>query len=345
MSEVRDARHVLELAEQAAIAGDFSSAEELLREAARIQEAELGPRHPDLANTLNNLAIIAEKTGRIADAEACYRRAVEIAAACLPHDHPMVAESRQNLEDFCRERGLPIADASSAIPPAREPVPELTATPPAIASAAPPVTQPLPHAPGKHPRRFERAAIAAIVLVTIGILATRPWSSENASTPALPSPLPPSASVPAPSAGSTMPTPAPPPVLAPVEQQRSPNVNVVAPPSRSRSSGAISVTTAELCQTFSTTGGNWRCDAAGDFVAPGRLVLYTRVRSAGDSAIVHRWYRDDALQQTVRLAIRANVSEGYRTYSQHTVQNGGNWRVEARSTNGDLLYERRFTSR
>ncbi len=108
MSELQDAGRMLEAAEQAAIAGDFASADELLRGAARIQEAELGPLHPDLANTLNNLAIVAEKTGRLDDAETFYRRAVAIASASLPADHPMVAASRENLEDFCRARGLPI---------------------------------------------------------------------------------------------------------------------------------------------------------------------------------------------------------------------------------------------
>ena len=113
MSELRDAGRMLEAAEQAAIAGDLASADELLRAAARIQEAELGPLHPDLANTLNNLAIVAEKTGRLGDAETFYRRAAAIASASLPADHPMVADSRKNLEDFCRARGLPIDGPAS----------------------------------------------------------------------------------------------------------------------------------------------------------------------------------------------------------------------------------------
>ena len=99
---------MLELAERAAAADDLAFADELLRGAARIQEAELGPLHPDLANTLNNLAIVAEKTGRLDDAETFYRRAVAIVSASLPVGHPMIVASRENLEDFCRARGLPI---------------------------------------------------------------------------------------------------------------------------------------------------------------------------------------------------------------------------------------------
>ena len=93
MSELRDVRQMLELAEQAAMNGDFSSADEQLRDAARLQEAEMGPSHPDLANTLNSLAIVAERTGRFADAEAYYRRSAAIASQSLPADHPIVVES------------------------------------------------------------------------------------------------------------------------------------------------------------------------------------------------------------------------------------------------------------
>src|ERR1041385_8674066 len=100
MSALPDLRDMLARAEMAATSGDLASADELLRAAARIQEAELGPLHPDLANTLNNLGIVAEKTGRLGDAETFYRRAAAIASVSLPADHPMVAESRQNLADF-----------------------------------------------------------------------------------------------------------------------------------------------------------------------------------------------------------------------------------------------------
>src|SRR5262249_16008167 len=75
----------------------------------------LGPLHPELANTTNNLAVVAEMEGRLRDAEGYYRRAVAIAAAALPADDPMVASSRKNLEDFCRERGRPF-DPPAVIP-------------------------------------------------------------------------------------------------------------------------------------------------------------------------------------------------------------------------------------
>jgi hypothetical protein len=100
----------------------------------------------------------------------------------------------------------------------------------------------------------------------------------------------------------------------------------------------------ELCQTLSTSGSSWRCDPASDPVNRRQVVLYTRVRSPRDTTLVHRWYRENALQQAVKLTIRANVSEGYRTFSRRTVD-AGDWRVEVRSTDGNLLHEQRFTVR
>jgi hypothetical protein len=112
---------MLEEAERAASTGDLLSAEELLRSAAQLQEAELGPLHPDLANTLNNLAIITEKEGRPREAETFYRRAVEVASASFPPDDPTVAASRQNLEDFCLAHGLPIEKSAPSVKVSRAP--------------------------------------------------------------------------------------------------------------------------------------------------------------------------------------------------------------------------------
>ena len=100
----------------------------------------------------------------------------------------------------------------------------------------------------------------------------------------------------------------------------------------------------QLCRTFSTSGGSWRCDPIGSSAAPGPLVLYTRIRSPRDTVVVHRWYRGDTLRQSVSLTIRANATEGFRTYSRQTVTNG-DWRVEVRSADGNVLHEQRFAVR
>src|SRR5262245_35409093 len=113
MPEPRDARSIIENAEQAAAAGNYASAEDLLREAATLQEQTLGPNHPDLANTLNNLGIVCEMTANPIDAEHYFRRGYSIATATLPPDHPFVATSRKNLLDFCSVRGRPVESPPS----------------------------------------------------------------------------------------------------------------------------------------------------------------------------------------------------------------------------------------
>ena len=130
MADMREPRSVIDRAEQAAAAGDYASAERLLREAADLQEASLGPLHPDLANTLNNLGVVCEITDKPADAERCFRRAYEIANAVLEPDHPFVATSRKNLEDFCAARGIEVEapEAPAPPPPAVEVAPEIAPT-------------------------------------------------------------------------------------------------------------------------------------------------------------------------------------------------------------------------
>ena len=331
---------MLDRAERAAEAGDLASADELLRSAARSQEEELGPLHPDLANTLNNLAIVAERTGRPSEAEPFYRRAVAIASASLPSEHPMVVASRQNLEDFCRARGLSI-DAPADTAPTQDTVVGLdvsAAAPPSFPQPAPRTSHPLPAAPtpgrGSHPVAW--TAIGAVVLVAAVLFVSQPWSSRDAPAPAPAVAVPP-------------PRDAPPARPAPIEPAGPPSRDdrttaATKPAAPAATPGAVSVTVAQLCRTFSTSDGSWRCDPAGTSVAPGPLVLYTRVRSPRDTAVVHRWYRGDTLRQSVRLAIQANATEGYRSYSRQSVDAGG-WRVEVRSADGTLLHEQRFAVR
>jgi hypothetical protein len=132
-------------------------------------------------------------------------------------------------------------------------------------------------------------------------------------------------------------------VPAPIEPARPPAADK--PPAVSPSSGAITLATMQLCRTFSTSGANWRCDPVVEPVSPGPIVLYTRFKSPRDAVVVHRWYRRDTLRQSVKLTIRANATDGYRTYSRQTVDGGVDWRVEVTSANGELLHEQRFAVR
>jgi len=362
---------MLDEAEAAANSGDLASANDLLQRVARIQETELGPLHPDLADTLNNLAIVAETTGRLGDAEGFYRRAVAVASASLPADDPKVASSRQHLEAFCRDHGVSI-DAPAPAIRARD-VPERGSvtgaegdithdakTPTQIQNAqAPPLPSitslpapPLPRAPSDRlpaaPVRMSRtlvtAEIGVAVLVVLTLLVMRPWSSRNPPGPvSTAAPAAPKAAEPAPAQPAHVPAPLEQTQPPKREPPGDPNPHATGTPdARARSAGAMTLVTSQLCRTFSTTGGVWRCDPVGNSVAPGPIVLYTRVKSPRDAVVIHRWYRGDALQKTARLAVRANSTEGYRTYSRQTVHAGENWRVEVRTADGDVLYEQRL---
>ncbi len=186
MWEPREAGPIIQAAEKAAGAGNYASAEKLLRDAARQQEANLGPRHPDLANTLNNLGIVCERTGKPDDAEQYFRRAVSIARTALASDHPFVATSQKNLRDFCEARGkavdlpapapeVPTAPAPAPDVPAAAPPPEITAAAPQVAArmdeqptpAAAPARQPAIDADEEDPeltskKFFHRVALGAL---------------------------------------------------------------------------------------------------------------------------------------------------------------------------------------
>ena len=392
-----DVKDLLAAAEQALAEGDLADADALLRDVARIEEATLGPLHPDLAATMSNLAIVAEKAGRQPDAERYYRRAAAIASASLPKDDPMVAATRENLQDFCRLHGLPL-DVEPPAPPAVEPSAPPAVEPPApraMEKPAPPNTDrgidrviPAPKvdrgidriipAP-KADRGIHRAArdvpaeavstpaiisatapppatesgsrkwivIAVVILAAVAFLVMR-WSSRDESTP-----VPPEESAARP-ADPRRAAPAEPPAVA-APRNEAPASPVVPPrndrgaaaskpAARTSSSGSVTIISAELCRTFSASGANWQCKPAGDVVAPGRIVLFTKIKSQRDVTVTHRWYRGNSLRQSVRLRISPNGTAGYRTYSRQTA-GPGEWRVEVRSAAGDLLNEKRFIVR
>ena len=143
MWEVREPATIIQAAERAAEGGNVAAAENLLREAARLQEAELGPRHPDLANTLNNLGIVCEMTGKPDEAEQYFRRAVSIARTSLPADHPFVATSQKNLRDFCEARGKRVDIATPAPVEETETAPAAELTP-TLAPEPAPESEPAP---------------------------------------------------------------------------------------------------------------------------------------------------------------------------------------------------------
>jgi tetratricopeptide (TPR) repeat protein len=85
--------------------GEFQETGHLLEEVLKIQEKLLGPEHLDLAQTLNNLAVLRHTQGRVAEADAFYLWALEICEANLhPGDQDMV-NLIQNYAAFLQEVG------------------------------------------------------------------------------------------------------------------------------------------------------------------------------------------------------------------------------------------------
>ncbi|MBV8343406.1 MAG: tetratricopeptide repeat protein [Candidatus Eremiobacteraeota bacterium] len=82
---------------------DFEEAERLLRLALAVREAIHGSDHPDVAQTLNNLAGVLVETNRSTEAEALYRRALAIREASYGPDHPDVAIVLSNLASLFQE--------------------------------------------------------------------------------------------------------------------------------------------------------------------------------------------------------------------------------------------------
>jgi hypothetical protein len=336
MPDTRELSSILSAAETAAAAGDFSAAAAALRQALDVQEATLGPSHPDLADTLNNLGVASERAKQLDEAERYYRRALAVATAAFPADHPFVATSLANLREFCDANGRPF-EPPAAPPPKPQPVqpaPPKLERPPARVAAPAPVPAPggtLHDAPA---RSLNPIAVGGAILIVIAIVvgfALRGGSESTAPPPPSPSP----ASPPPPAAP-------PPPAQA---QGRAP-----APASgraaTSPAPGQPSLVNARLCRRLVTDEGTWNCEPAVSPVSPGSLTFLTRIRSARNTTVQHRWYRGQDLVRSASLEITASPTEGYRTYSRFVVTAGNaEWRIELRASDGTLLHEERFVVR
>jgi tetratricopeptide repeat protein/DUF2914 family protein len=352
MSELRDLPPIVEAAERAAAVGDYGSAERHLRAAIAVQEATLGPRHPDLANTLNNLGVVCERAGNTVEAEHSYRQAYAVARAALHPEHPFVVTSARNLREFCEawRRPFELPTLSSTVSsrvelPARTPA----RTPDRSSPAEP--RRPSLLISVRALAILGAVGLALIWLTVSGPLRTRPDVARSATgaTPA-------TAEGPAPAA-TTAPAAATGPDGRVVESPRAPTIS--RPGNLSSRAGhdrpvaaatSVSVARAQVCRGLSTRaskGPDWPCDPVRGSVSAGTLFFYTRLASAKPTMVLHRWYRGDSLQQQVELSVNANPDPGYRTYSRLTIgpERAGDWRVELRTTDGILLQKEFFVVR
>jgi tetratricopeptide (TPR) repeat protein len=86
-----------ELGLQYARMGRQAEAETVFQKAIIVQEKALGPVHPDLAKSLNNLAELYRTQNRQAEAEPIHKRILAIRERTLGPNHPYVARSLNNL--------------------------------------------------------------------------------------------------------------------------------------------------------------------------------------------------------------------------------------------------------
>lgn len=73
--------------------------------ALELQQARLGPEHPDVAMTLNNMGMVLAVLGRADDAIASYQKSLDIHRAIEGPGHPNTATAEHNLGVLLRSRG------------------------------------------------------------------------------------------------------------------------------------------------------------------------------------------------------------------------------------------------
>lgn len=326
---------MIDAAQQAAAAGDYAAAERLLRDAATTQEATLGSSHPDLATTLNNLAFVCERTGKVEEAERGYRRAHAIAVVSLGPGHPFIRTSLSNLVDFCEARGIPLWTPPET-PTEDEPLPDDVEAEPLPTAVVPHIADATVFT-GRQPIRLIAAAAVVIAAVVVILLV----ADRNGEAPrAVPQARTESVAPAEPVVSKTA-TPVPPPA---------PESTVTSTPRRdpANTDASVTVLKAQLCSGLEKAGSpDWQCVPASGDLPPGTYMFYTRLLTTSETRVEHRWYRDGRVHQTMRLRVSASPGSGYRTFSATTVspERAGDWKVELRAADGTVLHEERFVVR
>jgi tetratricopeptide (TPR) repeat protein len=72
----------------------------LFQQALELRKRLLGEEHPDVALSLNNLALLYKSQGHYAEAEPLYMQALEITERSLGANHPNTVTIRKNLQDL-----------------------------------------------------------------------------------------------------------------------------------------------------------------------------------------------------------------------------------------------------
>ncbi|MFP6869130.1 MAG: tetratricopeptide repeat protein [Nitrospinota bacterium] len=85
--------------------GRYKEAEPLYLRSLAIREKALGPGHPDVAQSLGNLAARYKAQGRYKEAEPFFRRALTIYEKKLRPDHPDIATTLNDMAGFYEKMG------------------------------------------------------------------------------------------------------------------------------------------------------------------------------------------------------------------------------------------------
>lgn len=85
--------------------GQYAEAELMFRKALVIREQVCGLEHADVAESLNDIAVLASQRGKYRQAEAMYERSLAIFEKTLGPEHPIVAEVLQHLATHEHYRG------------------------------------------------------------------------------------------------------------------------------------------------------------------------------------------------------------------------------------------------
>jgi len=213
---------------------------------------------------------------------------------------------------------------------------------------APPVSK------GKSSRVLGIAALSGIAIVLLTLIA-RPLfkasgsNGSSSSSPAQTAPITPPAEPPRVESRSGESIPAP-GREADARNERRGSGEAKRQAAAPSSGGAVQVVEAQLCTSLSTgaaRSGIWQCVRSNGPVTSGSLFFYTRLKSSRDATIEHRWYRGNQLRRAVDRAIRANSTDGYRTFSRIRFgkDSAGEWRVELRDKDGTVLREEKFVVR
>ena len=339
---------MIDAAQQAAAAGDYDAAEGLLRDAVATQEVTLGSSHPDLATTLNNLAFVCERTGKVDEAERGYRRAHAIAVASLSPGHPFIKTSLSNLVEFCEARGIPLWTPPET-PTEDEPLPDDDDVAPSEIDVAAPAIDAAPEV-GAHARRepqvvrrlpLRMMAVAAVVVAAIVVMVFARQGQGRSDTPQpVAQPRTDVASPEPADVKTTTPVPPPAPESTATSTPRRETANADA--------SSVTVLKAQLCSGLEKTDSpDWQCAPVSGEPQPGTYMFYTRLLTTSETRVEHRWYRDGRVHQTMRLRVSASPGSGYRTFSATTVspERAGEWKVELRAADGTLLDEKSFLVR